>query len=140
VKTERVAEMVTRDFHYLLAAVACPAHSEADAWHGPRPNLKESAPKKIAIITRLCHEYVALKRSDLRHPRLRILEVEIQNLDTQLCFIKRPAELLVGIVQRYYRQNLDSVETGLALGVKPPAVRQTIWRLHRTWKRMRHHT
>lgn len=98
--------------------------------------LKSSAPAKIEVIKKLNCEYVALKRSDPKHPRLRKLEVQIENLDTQLRLIKRPAELLCGIVYFYFRARLDSVGTALALGVKPPAVRQTLRRLHRTWHRL----
>lgn len=98
--------------------------------------LKGSAPAKIAIIKKLNHEYATLKRSYPRHPRLKILERELENLDTQLHFIQRPAEIICGIVYYYFRARLDSVGTALALGLKPPAVRQTIWRLRRTSRRV----
>jgi hypothetical protein len=99
--------------------------------------LKASALPMIAIIKSLNHEYVTLKRRDPRHPRLRKLEIQIENLDTQLRLITRPAEVLIGVVYYYYRARLDSVGTGLALGIKPPAVRQALLRLRRTWERMR---
>jgi hypothetical protein len=98
--------------------------------------LRASTPAKIALIKKLNHEYATLKRSDPRHPRLRKLEIQIENLDTQLRLMIRPAEVLIGVVYYYYRARLDSVGTGLALGIKPPAVRQTLRRLRRTWERM----
>lgn len=98
--------------------------------------LKSDAPKKLAAMKKLCQEYVSLKGSSPNDPRLHVLEGEIENLDTQLRHINRPAELLIGIVYHYFRACLDSVGTGQALGIKPPSVRQTLWRLHRTWARM----
>src|SRR5262249_7218535 len=98
--------------------------------------LKESTQEKVTVIKRLCHEYTTIKRSNQSDPRLRELQTQIENLDTQLRLINKPAELLIGIVYHYYRQRLDSVGTGLALGIKPPMVRATIWRLNRTWARM----
>src|SRR5262249_12306390 len=49
---------------------------------------------------------------------------------------KRPAEIICGIVYRYFRAREDSIGTAMALDVKPPAVRQTLLRLHRTWERI----
>ncbi|MGH9635620.1 MAG: hypothetical protein ACRD72_12380, partial [Candidatus Angelobacter sp.] len=44
--------------------------------------------------------------------------------------------LVCGVIYRYYRVGLDSVGVAKDLGVKPPQVRQIIWRLGKTWEHL----
>ena len=134
VNDDKLRELIVTHLEHRAAIRRKLPGTQAERLARATAKLKASVPRKIEVITGLCHEYVALKRSDPRHPRLRVLEVEIENLDSQLRFTGRPAEIICGIVYYYYRAGMDSVGTGLALGIKPPAVRQTLWRLHRTWK------
>lgn len=119
-------------------------------------------PRWIATLDKLCAEYVKLKRlgSDpsvddhtlnlsLEQPlvldewarpwkdftRKRQLEIEIEGIDTFLRYTSNGgADVIAAIVYLYYRAGLDSVGVGAELGLKPPHVRQTLWRLHDTWK------
>lgn len=119
-------------------------------------------PRMIATLKKLCDEYVYLKRIgsapelddealnlSLAQPlvfeewarpfidltRRRELEIEIEGIDTYLrMHATGGADVVAAIVYLYYRAGLDSVGVGAELGLKPPHVRQTLWRLHDTWK------
>jgi hypothetical protein len=109
--------------------------------------LSARRPKLTKTIDHLCREYVTVKAGafkgnhgspihQLALTRLRMLEMKIENLDTQLATDARCAAVVVGIVYQYYRRGLDSASAGAELGLKPPHVRMILWRLNRTWKRM----
>jgi hypothetical protein len=117
-------------------------------------------PRLIQVLERLCNEYVTLKRAgacpemsdeelnaSLVQPlvlpqyarrfielkRKRALEIEIEGIDTYLRYTANGgADVVAAIVYLYYRAGLDSVGVGAELGLKPPHIRQTIWRLHQT--------
>lgn len=73
-------------------------------------------------------------RLEAEEVRKRILETEIEGIDTYLRITKTGgADVIAAIVYLYYRTELDSVGVGVELGLKPPHVRQTLWRLHETW-------
>jgi hypothetical protein len=66
--------------------------------------------------------------------RLYDLDIQIQNLDTDLCLTARGhAEVIASIVYLYYRLGWDSVAVAEQLQLKPPHVRQVLARLHATW-------
>jgi hypothetical protein len=92
----------------------------------------------IEAMKRLSREYVAVKnsvRTDRR--RLSQLEIEIQNIDTRLLTERAGlAKTVLGVIWRYYGLAEDSVAVGMALGIRPPAVRQILWRLHRCWQKL----
>jgi hypothetical protein len=120
-------------------------------------------PRMVEVLKKLCNEYVTLKQLGLkpestdaewnaarqqpyiplfegeaRHvaeqKRRRELEIEIEGLDTYLRYtVNGGADVIAAIVYLYYRAGLDSVGVGSELGLKPPHVRQTLWRLHDTW-------
>lgn len=72
--------------------------------------------------------------------RARDLEIEIEGLDTYLRITENGgAGFIVAIVYLYYRVGMDSVGVGAELGLKPPHVRQTLWRLHDCWESMTSH-
>lgn len=74
-------------------------------------------------------------RRDLEHLRARQLEIEIEGLDTYLCYTANGgADKIAALVYLYYRVGLDSVGTGQQLDLKPPHVRQILYRLHETWE------
>ncbi len=98
--------------------------------------LKAEAQVMAENVIALNREYAARKRIDPRDPILPKLAIEIENMDTQLRFIRRPAEMICGVVYYYFRAKQDSPATAEALGLKPPHVRQIIWRLSRTWQRI----
>lgn len=81
--------------------------------------------------------YAEHNRAIVDGKRLRDLEIEIEGLDTYLRITEHGgAGFIVAIVYLYYRVGLDSVGVGIELGLKPPHVRQTLWRLHDTWDKM----
>lgn len=120
-------------------------------------------PRLITTIDKLCHEFVVLKQlgacpelsdeelnASLAQPmimpefarpfisqkRQRELEIEIEGIDTYLrCTQNGGADVVAAIVYLYYRAGLDSVGVGQELGLKPPHVRQTLWRVHETWNK-----
>jgi hypothetical protein len=89
-----------------------------------------------AVLQRMCAEYVVLRNSGADPERLIKLQRLIENYDSTLRVNANPAAITIGIVHRYYRVGLDSVGVASELGIKPPAVRQTLWRLRRVWKQM----
>ena len=69
--------------------------------------------------------------------RARDLEIEIEGMDTYLRITEHGgAGFIVAIVYLYYRVGMDSVGVGTELGLKPPHIRQTLWRLHDCWDKM----
>lgn len=123
-------------------------------------------PRQIAVLTKLCKEYVAVKkygahqdctdeevmrlaekilgktplcaevaREKLAKKYARDWEIEIEGIDTYLRYTKNGgAGTVAAIVWLYYRVGLDSVGVGGELNLKPPHIRQILWRLHETWK------
>jgi hypothetical protein len=72
---------------------------------------------------------------DDKKNRLRQLEIEIEGIDTYLRYTHNGgADVLAAIVYLYYRVGMDSVGVGAQLHLKPPHVRQLLWRLNETWK------
>ena len=98
----------------------------------------------IAAMDRLCARYTELKRTVPCTPEIAMratqLSRQIETLDTRLRFESKDGGLLLicGIIYHYYRLGEDSVGTGKALGIKPPQVRQTLWRLSRVWDKLHH--
>ena len=120
----------------------------------------------ITVLDRLCDEYVEIKNKGLRpgmtdrewnetkkqpymefaegearfqdeRKRLRQLEIEIEGIDTYLRISENGgADIVAAAVYLYYRTGLDSVGVGAELGLKSPHVRQTLYRLHQTAKRL----
>jgi hypothetical protein len=73
-------------------------------------------------------------RSYLSAKKLHDLEIQIQNIDTDIVLTERGhAEVIVAIVYLYYRLGWDSVTVAEQLGLKSPHVRQVLARLHATW-------
>lgn len=63
--------------------------------------------------------------------------IEIEGLDTYLRYTQTGgAGVVAAIVWLYYRVGMDSVGVGAELGLKPPHIRQTLWRLHETARKL----
>jgi hypothetical protein len=86
-------------------------------------------PHLTETIGKLAREYVAVKKAGDDPARLKLLAIEIESIDTQLRFLGNEDKMVVGVVYRYYRLREDSVATGAALAMRPPHVRQVLWRL-----------
>jgi hypothetical protein len=123
-------------------------------------------PATMLVLDKLCGEYVEIKDKGLKpgmtdaewnvskaqpfigfaegeprfqdeQKRIRQLEIEIEGIDTYLRISENGgADVVAAIVYLYYRTGLDSVGVGSELGLKPPHIRQTLWRLHQTAKKL----
>jgi hypothetical protein len=96
----------------------------------------------VPTIDRLCRRLVSLKRSAPLTPetqkQIRLLEQQIENVDTRLRFEQKDggALLALGVAYFYFRLGQDSVAVGKQLGTKPPHIRQIVWRLRQTWAKL----
>jgi hypothetical protein len=127
----------------LLRAVLVRYMEDRAMLKGPQPGSEKErlarAQKKLAdlrapritSLQRLCAEYKSAAPE-----RKQKLAQEIANVDTQLRTEEFMPALVIGTVHAYYRRGLDSVATAEELGLRPPHVRQLLWRLHRTWEHM----
>jgi hypothetical protein len=93
-------------------------------------------PKKLAVLDGLCVQYVALKRDGADPAQVCKLGQLIEGLDTTICLIDRGPSVFAAMVYYYYSLRMDSVGTAEALGLKPPAVRQTLFRMATVWKEL----
>lgn len=73
-------------------------------------------------------------REFLSRKKIRDLEIQIQNIDTDIVLTERGhAEVIAAIVYLYYRLGWDSVTVAEQLALKSPHIRQVLARLHATW-------
>lgn len=63
--------------------------------------------------------------------RSRELQVEIEGADTQLRTLNRSAAIFAAVLYLYHLVGYNSVDTGMILGLKPPHVRQIVYRAGR---------
>jgi hypothetical protein len=103
---------------------------------GAQKRMQADKPKRLALLDKLCVEYVALKRDGGDPARIHKLAQLIEGLDTAICLIDRGPAVFVAMVYFYYSLRYDSVGVAEALGIKPPAVRQTLFRMARVWDEM----
>ncbi len=69
--------------------------------------------------------------------KLRRLETVIEGIDTYLRYSEHGgADVVVSCVYLYYRVGMDSVGVASELGLKSPHVRQMLFRLHQTAKKV----
>jgi hypothetical protein len=109
-----------------------------DAYRLRRAHIKlmDDVPRLDALATNLCCRYVEGKANGMSAAELRQLEIEIEAIDTQLRMSKNAPEIIVGVLYRSYCCHEDSVTVAERFGLKPPAIRQLLWRLAKTWNRM----
>lgn len=117
----QVLDRLCEEYVMLKHAGACPEMSDDEL------NLSLSQP---LVIPQFARKFIELKRK-------RELEIEIEGIDTYLRYTANGgADVVAAIVYLYYRAGMDSVGVGAELGLKPPHVRQTLWRLHETAKKL----
>lgn len=91
-----------------------------------------AAPDPATIPSMLFPEMAVHYASALRQ---RALEIEIEGIDTYLRYTRTGGvDVLAALVYLYYRVGLDSVNVADELGLKPPHVRQLLYRLNETWR------
>jgi hypothetical protein len=113
-------------------------------------------PKMVTSLALMCKEYRAILKDGVVDPKLkepflpgmeaeaqhyatvvrkRELEIEIEGMDTYLRYTRTGgADMLAAVVYLYYRVGMDSVGVAAEVGLKPPHVRQLLYRLSETWK------
>jgi hypothetical protein len=89
-----------------------------------------------ARATSLCSRYVEEKNEDPLQPYVKHLGVVIENIDTQIRLNNDIGAKVLSVVYLYYRCGMTSAQVGEELGLKPPHVRQILWRLARVWEEM----
>jgi hypothetical protein len=94
-------------------------------------------PDLIATLERNCARYVKLKNAGAPENEIKQLGAQIEGIDTQIRlnqngFVAKAAS----VVYLYYRCKMNSIEVGAELDMKPPHVRQTLWRLHKAWEQI----
>lgn len=77
-------------------------------------------------------------RQMLTHKLARDWSIEIEGLDTLLRYTEKDggAATVAAVAWLYYRVGMDSVGVGSELGLKPPHVRQILFRLHETAEKL----
>ncbi|VVB51625.1 Uncharacterised protein [uncultured archaeon] len=81
-----------------------------------------------------------IAREYLAQKKIHDLEIQIQNIDTDIVLTERGhAEVIAAIVYLYYRLGWDSVAVAEQLALKSPHVRQVLARLHATWNQTLSH-
>jgi len=98
--------------------------------------IEKRRPMLESALKQMCAGYLELKRAGGDPARLKKLAEEIENFDTVLRLNTNVAGTLLRVIHLYYSVGLDSVGVGLELGLKPPHIRQILWRLNREWERM----
>ena len=109
------------------AHIQNPQGSLSERLRTARQKLLSQIPVKVEVMNRLCAEYVNCTDPTRR----RRLEIEIENLDSQITADRDIGPGMVArIVKLYYSLGLNSVEVSRETQVKPIAIRQI---LHRLW-------
>ena len=123
-------------------------------------------PQAESVMDQLCAEYVDIRQKGLRpgmtdkewnesrnepymefaegeakyqdeKVKLKRLEVVIDGIDTYLRYtVNGGADMVASAVYLYYRVGMDSVGVANELGLKSPHIRQTLYRLHQTAKKI----
>ena len=76
--------------------------------------------------------YVEAKNAGTAPARLRVMAQKIEEVDTQLRMIETGPLLYAGIVYYYWRLGETSADVGQAMNLKPPHVRQCLYRMRRS--------
>lgn len=110
--------------------------TELERLQRAQKRLDDRRPRLIASLDGLCREYMALKNENGDRARIKKLQEEIENLDTQLRFNENIAGKVLRVCHLYWRQGFNSVDTGSAVDCKPPHIRVLLMRLIQVWARI----
>jgi len=114
-----------------------PTAPEAERLRRACERLRANVPRAMAVMDKLCNEYVALKQTGFWPERAKKLGQEIASLDTSLRLAQENAPaVILGILYQSYNVGMDSVGVGAMFGYKPPHVRQILRRLNLAYYQM----
>jgi hypothetical protein len=110
----------------------------SDAYRLRRAHCKlmDDVPRLSALADSLCNRYVAGRQNGMSADDLRRLEIEIEGVDSAMIVVKDTPKIVLGVIWRSYSLHENSVQVGEALGLKPTAIRQLLFRLAKTYARM----
>jgi hypothetical protein len=87
-------------------------------------------PALLERLERLQHIYATLSEEPYFHPSvLDRLAQTIEEIDTNILANRKIGAVYAGITYHYHLRGADSVEVANILALKPPHIRQTIWRM-----------
>jgi len=98
--------------------------------------LLQKVPAQERVITTLCEEYVSMKQAGVKHPYVRTIESLISNYDTSIIINRSAGKIVAAIVYGFYREGLSSVGIAEATGLRPPCVRQLLFRVWQVAKKL----
>jgi hypothetical protein len=108
------------------------------AWPVPLPQqqrlvvaqkaLDEKREAKIATLDSLCARYLAAHEALEPRPVVAKLESAIENIDTALRVDENAAAFIAAILFLSYRVRMNSTQVAHELGLKPPMIRQILYR------------
>jgi len=110
--------------------------TELERMNRAKAAILADVPRLDAQATELCRRYVDGRKNGADAEWLKMMEVAIQGVDTNLRMAREVPAIIVGVIYRSYCLAEDSVAVGAALGILPPAVRQMLSRLASTWRRI----
>lgn len=96
---------------------------------------EETTPQRTVFADCAPEVDTAIRQEVTARKTLADLETEIEGLDTYIRYTRNGgAGVLAQVVYLYYRCRLDSVGVGEETGLKPPHVRQLLYRLNVVWE------
>ena len=95
-----------------------------------KERMLEKRPVLEKKLKNLCARYMAERNTSKR----KTLAELIENTDTSLRIVERGASIAVAVLHYYYRLGMDSVAVAQELNLKPPHIRQLVYRLKCTYK------
>jgi hypothetical protein len=98
--------------------------------------LLQKVPAQERVVTSLCEEYVSMKQAGVKHPYMRTIESLIANYDTSIIINRSAGKIVAACVYGYYREGLSSVGIAEATGLRPPCVRQLLFRVWQVAKKL----
>jgi hypothetical protein len=132
----KLRSVITRYYEYRAGLFTQQPGTERERLQRAQARIQEQKPQKLAVLDRLCAEYVEGNRTGADPARLQQLQAQIENVDTVISLIDRGPGVFVAICYFYYHVRLDSPGVSEALGgvPKPVAIRQTLNRLAHVWE------
>lgn len=97
-----------------------------------KARMLEKRPALQDRLKHLCTRYM----SESEPKQRKVLAELIENVDTQICISERGASIAVAVLHYYYRLGMDSVGIAQLLHLKPPHIRQLLYRLNCTYKQV----
>jgi hypothetical protein len=125
----KLLDVLTRFYENRANVAADPTKSIQERLQHADAVWQSKMEKQSAVLDRLCHEFVELKKSGTDPKRLQALRIHIESLDSALMFARRGPGAVASVLYGYYRRNLNSSELAEELHMKPNAVRQLVFRL-----------